>query len=964
MGGGGGKSGGRKKSKVGFEYYMAGIFGLCEKATRLLKVVYGERVAWSGSATDGTEFTVNAFNLYGGTETGGSGGLKGQFIFQCGNPGQSANRVMRKYLGEDCPAHRGIATVSMDKSFVAAFSPTFRQTYFLLENLGGYGWREDIQTIAGSQINPAHEIRDVLTNPDLCGQFSVSELDDSSFQSAAQKLYNERFGLSPVWKETTKAQEYVNELLKHIDGILVRDRSTGRLKLKLNRADYGVGSLPVINESHFSEIKSLGTVSAASMVNKLTIKYARLTDIGEETATLTGENLANIAMQGGIVNSSEVEYKHLTNAISDLPGRILARDLRAQSYPLRSFTLVGTSALSSYEEGDVVKFQAPSIGIQQIVCRVLEVDYGTQEDHRVTLTLTEDIYGTDVTSFIAQDEPEWQNPFSAPTVPSTATLIEMPLALALQNSPRTELAWWTGQYPYAGFVMSIARRNLVIDKSYTHKVLESNVWKEYGEGSFCESVVLSSYIGRTETSIFVGDTSSLGLSADVDQYGLVGTEIVKIVSWSSNTLTVVRGILDTLPQVHNIGDRLWIVDDTKGGVCTKQYTSGNKASIALQTANSVGKATISSTDCMSLTLAARAFRPYPPGGLSFNGTYLAEEITGALTVSWKHRSRIDLLDNIVSQTSAHVGPENGTTYTLELYDENGTKRKSLTGLTEPSYTWDTEASDCGFNGGIQTVWCSTSTSNGAATSYSVTLPSSVKGGDLLVAHVMSRADAATPEGWTLNGESETFDNYNQRETVFIRTATASDAGKAYTWTIAESARINVIVTVFRSSSPIEVGETVFNIDRNTSDAVFVLPTLTNLDIGLVVFSSSTSWVDSSLNFTSTIGSIVSTASGSDVRNVVGVAKVSDGGTFSGTMYNGSTYMTNQQAATSATPLKYTGTGAPKYFNGTVRVRLWAVRDGYSSWQVWDATVRRPKNWVKTADGTVVRDGNSKEIYVD
>ena len=43
------KKGGSKKQTVGYSYYMAAIFGLCLRASNLLKVVYGERVAWEGS---------------------------------------------------------------------------------------------------------------------------------------------------------------------------------------------------------------------------------------------------------------------------------------------------------------------------------------------------------------------------------------------------------------------------------------------------------------------------------------------------------------------------------------------------------------------------------------------------------------------------------------------------------------------------------------------------------------------------------------------------------------------------------------------------------------------------------------------------------------------------------------------------------------------------------------------------
>ena len=692
MGSSGGKGGGRSKTTVGYRYFMAGIFGVCLSATKLLKIVYGERVAWSGSVTDGASFKVSAYNLYGGDEVGGSGGLEGNFVFQTGKPGQQANAVMKKLLGNDCPAHRGVVTVTMDKSYVAAFSPSFRTTYFLIQNLG-YGWYTDKETIAGTQINPAHEIRDALINPDLSGQFLAEELDEASFKAAADTLYAEKFGLSPKWDQSQKAQEYIKDLLNHIDGILVRDRSTGLIKLKLNRGGYNAASLPVVNESMFSEVKSLGTVTAANMVNKLTIKYSRITDVGEETATLTGENLANIAMQGGVVNSSETEYKHLTDAIPDLPGRILARDLRAQSYPLRSFTLVGTSALASFEEGDLFVFSAPSLGIERLVCRILEIDYGTLDDHRVTLTVSEDIYSVETTAIITPQKSEWSDPFSRPTVPAVCRIMEMPLALAVRYSPISSLQQWTEEYPYAGFVFSLAKRNLIIDHGYTHQTYDNGEWTDYGTGEFCDSALLQSGASRTDTVFNIPDSSLLGLKKGA--FGFIGNELVQISSWGTTTLTVIRGIFDTIPERHQAGERLWVRSEFGGGVCTRQYARGNTAQVALAPFSSVGAATPSTSDRLSCSMQARCFRPYPPGGLSFNGVYLADEISGKLTVSWRHRDRIEQVDSIVSQTAASIGPEDGVTYSLKVYDENGALRKNLTGLTGTSWTWDTETADCG-----------------------------------------------------------------------------------------------------------------------------------------------------------------------------------------------------------------------------------------------------------------------------
>ena len=169
----------KKKQVVGYDYFMAAIFGLCLKADKLLKIVYGDRVAWEGQATD-QEITVDRADLFGGNSTGGSGGLKGSFVASMGKPDQLPNRVMRKYLGEDVYAHRGLVTLSMDKSYVASFSPQFRTLRCLVRHTA-YDWYPDKAVIAGTQINPAHEIRDALINPDSGRQRTSSMPRTSAF---------------------------------------------------------------------------------------------------------------------------------------------------------------------------------------------------------------------------------------------------------------------------------------------------------------------------------------------------------------------------------------------------------------------------------------------------------------------------------------------------------------------------------------------------------------------------------------------------------------------------------------------------------------------------------------------------------------------------------------------------------------------------------------------------------------
>ena len=68
---------------------------------------------------------------------------------------------------------------------------------------------------------------------------------------------------------------------------------------------------------------------------------------------------------------------------------------------------------------------------------------------------------------------------------------------------------------------------------------------------------------------------------------------------------------------------------------------------------------------------------------------------GTLTIYWTHRDRLQQTASIIDHEALSIGPEAGVTYTLQLYDEDGTLVRTYTGLTSTNQTWTTEVADSG-----------------------------------------------------------------------------------------------------------------------------------------------------------------------------------------------------------------------------------------------------------------------------
>jgi hypothetical protein len=114
------------------------------------------------------------------------------------------------------------------------------------------------------------------------------------------------------------------------------------------------------------------------------------------------------------------------------------------------------------------------------------------------------------------------------------------------------------------------------------------------------------------------------------------------------------------------------------------------------------------------------YAPLPPENVLINGARYPADISGQYTISWAPNPRERVYGPAAS------GDE---TYTLRLYDETDTLRRTVTGITGNSYTWSTEVMDSGL-GTLEDTFAVDSTTS--YTQYGDTPTTwTVSGGELL-----------------------------------------------------------------------------------------------------------------------------------------------------------------------------------------------------------------------------------------
>lgn len=684
-----------KKVTVGYRYYMGLHFGLCYgPVDALLEIRAGDRAAWQGSQTASGAISINAPDLFGGEER--EGGVQGTLDVMMGEATQTANAYLSSVQSGSQPGYRGLLTAVFRRGLIGCMNPYIKPWAFRVRRIA-QGWRTPVWYPAKAEIvlgtiramNPAHIVYQCLTDPEWGMGYPTSAIDAASFQAAADALYAEGFGLCMQWARQDTVESFVQLVCNHVGGVLRTHRVTGLFEFKLIRADYAPANLPLLDDGNVIAVESFERAGYGDATNELTVRYRDPTT-GKD-ASVTVHNLASVAAQGGTVSATR-NYPGLPTAA--LASRVALRDLRATSAQLARVRMRVNRSAYQVLPGDAIRLAWPKLGIAQIVLRVGRVDYGTLTDGAITIDAVEDVFGLPGATYLVQQPPGWTAPPTAPQASAAVRMMESTYRDVLLATSAADRAAFPAQ---PCFVQGMAKRpaGTALTCEFQTRV-GTAAFAAREQEAFTPHGTLASAISRTATSITLAGATDLSLLT-AGEVALIDDEIVRVdaIDTATATLTIARGCLDTVPAPHAAGAAVWGFGVAVGQDPTI-YANGETVDGRFVTIATGGRLADGSAPTANVTTARRYERPYPPADLQLNGQRYPASISGALTVSWKHRDRIVQDTTVLDTLAASVGPEAGVTYTLELYDQAGTLRRTYTGLTGTSQTWDTESTDSGL----------------------------------------------------------------------------------------------------------------------------------------------------------------------------------------------------------------------------------------------------------------------------
>lgn len=544
--------------------------------------------------------------------------------------------------------------------------------------------------------NPAHMIYESLTNTDWGMGSPSTAIDGESFEDAAITLFGESLGLSMIWLRQQSIQNFIQEVLDHIQAVLYVDPRTGLLTLKLIRGDYDPETLPVISPSN-ADLSSFQRKLWGEIVNEVVVTWTN--PATEQDETVTVQDLASVATQGGIVSDGRNYYGVRG---SELAQRLAQRDLRAAGAPVATCECEVNRTLWEIRPASVISLVWPEYGLDGVAMRITSVDYGRPGDPTIKLTLLEDVYGLDVGSYTAPPSSIWEDTSSPPAPLSPQDAFTLPFYMAVAAGVDVSVA----VYPevLAG----------VLGTTDNEDTLNYDLWSEVADtlGALeWQELLQNTVIGHAE---IVDPLDAEAVSTDVEIADLIGNtvpvvggfaligdegdevnEIALVLAYSTDDgLELSRGVLDTVPRAWPASTPVWFIDDEALFVDPLTRAGGEVVKYKLLSRTSLGLLPLWSAPTLTETLNDRPWLPNRPADVTAHGVAFSSEDDPIdalarpdpwVTVSWAVRNRLMEDGQVLAWTDGTVTPETDQTTKITVLASDGTTvlatHDGLTGTT-------------------------------------------------------------------------------------------------------------------------------------------------------------------------------------------------------------------------------------------------------------------------------------------
>lgn len=349
---------------------------------------------------------------------GTEGGVNGRIEIYYGSPTQAASAYLATKFGGAAPAYRSVCYAvqrgAVSGGMYVGNTNTPKPIAFTVRRCPNQlGLSGGAHLLGGGDANPACILWEVLTDTLWGLGLPAAQLDRAAFQAAGASLAAEALGLSLILDAVTTAADFVEEVLRHVDGVLYVDQLTGLISMRLIRNDYVLADLPLVTTDNARSCK-LTRASWEESRNAVRVHFIdRSQGYTERVEQL--QDLANILSRDGDMATEDLQFPGISSQGN--AALIAARELRTLSQLPAHIELEGVNReLWALRPGSPFRLTWAPLGITDMPCRVAVLSPGALDDGEIRIDAVQDIAGPPWTGFVqpTEDAPDPEEPVALP----------------------------------------------------------------------------------------------------------------------------------------------------------------------------------------------------------------------------------------------------------------------------------------------------------------------------------------------------------------------------------------------------------------------------------------------------------------------------------------------------------------------------------------------------------------------
>jgi uncharacterized protein YegL len=521
--------------------------------------------------------------------------------------------------------------------------------------------------------NPIAVIAECYINKEWGMGTDPDNIDWNAFWTARDIVRDEELGVFLTWQASTSIESFIDDILKLVKGAVFVDPSTGKLTIRLLRADNGYPPTGKTITEDNAVLDSFSRKGWGEITNEIVVTWTNPANEKEETVTV--QNLPGITRQGAVISTGFNAYGLRTRSSAI---RVANRELAQEAVPLISCEATTNREFWDVKPYETVDLSWPEYGIDSLRMRVMKVDYGDSKSSKIKLSLIEDVYSRESAQFL---ESQSTRSISRPVDPAPVSdprIIEVPAYFASRAGVNVAAA----DFPDTGAtVLATAPDRTSSSFELQGEVVLANgstEWQELGGAqSFVGSGTLPTGLSReVTTTALTLDQADVGFAPN--QVLVIGEptaseetlELALVTAIDGNgAATLRRGVLDTVPTNWPAGTPVWVTTPQDWAPIPATLADGQTIRLRLLTQATGVRLEPEDAPVETEVLTSRVTRPLRPANLRVSGLLwpsVATDLDWPVTLTWSHRNRL-LEDTVMLAWDDPSAPvEQGVEYQLTV----------------------------------------------------------------------------------------------------------------------------------------------------------------------------------------------------------------------------------------------------------------------------------------------------------